>query len=72
MSIETKYSKILLVDDDIDLLEQNKLLLESKGFAVTTAESGMEGYELFLTTRPDAVIVDLIMEWIKEERDIRA
>ncbi len=29
--------KILLVDDDLDLLEQNKLLIESKGYEVITA-----------------------------------
>jgi hypothetical protein len=31
MQINEKVKKILLVDDDIDLLEQNKTLLESKG-----------------------------------------
>jgi len=30
--------KILLVDDDFDLIEQNKLILESKGFEVITAD----------------------------------
>jgi CheY-like chemotaxis protein len=62
MEITEKYKKILLVDDDIDLLEQNKLLLESKGFQVVTAESGEEGYNVFLAEKPDACVVDLIME----------
>ncbi|MBK7632624.1 MAG: DNA-binding response regulator [Ignavibacteriales bacterium] len=39
--------KILLVDDDLDLLEQNKLLIESKGYEVITANSGKEGFEVF-------------------------
>ena len=39
--------KILLVDDDLDLLEQNKLLIESKGYEVITANSGKEGFETF-------------------------
>ena len=56
------YKKILLVDDDIDLLEQNKLLLESKGFNVVSAESGEDGWKLFQKEKPDAAIVDLIME----------
>lgn len=60
--IEERYKKILLVDDDIDLLEQNKLLLESKGFTVVTAESGEDGFKLFQKEKPDAAIVDLIME----------
>ena len=57
-----KINKILLVDDDYDLIEQNKLLLESKGFEVVTAESGEEGLEVFEKELPDACVVDLIME----------
>jgi DNA-binding response OmpR family regulator len=57
-----KFKKILLVDDDVDLLEQNKLLLEAKGFNIITADSGKEGYEVFLREKPDAAILDLIME----------
>jgi CheY-like chemotaxis protein len=56
------YKKILLVDDDIDLLEQNKLLLQSKGFNVVSAESGEDGWKLFQKEKPDAAILDLIME----------
>lgn len=62
MSITEKIKKILLVDDDIDLLEQNKVLMESKGFKVITAESAKEGIEAFNKNKPDAAIVDLIME----------
>ncbi len=54
--------KILLVDDDFDLLEQNKILLESKGFNVITAENSEEGFNLFQKEKPDAAILDLIME----------
>ncbi len=57
-----KINKILLVDDDYDLIEQNKLVLESKGFEVVTAESGEEGFEVFKKELPDACVVDLIME----------
>lgn len=54
--------KILLVDDDIDLLEQNKVLIESKGYEVITAGSSKEGWEIFKKIKPDAAVVDLIME----------
>lgn len=60
--IEKKFKKILLVDDDIDLLEQNKLLLESRGFTIVTAESGEDGFKVFQKEKPDAAIIDLIME----------
>lgn len=62
MSLSEKVKKILLVDDDYDLLEQNKLLMESKGFHVITASSGKEGIEVFNAELPDAAIIDLIME----------
>lgn len=58
----SKNKKILLVDDDIDLLEQNKILIESKGYKVITAEDGKTAWELFKKEKPDAVILDLIME----------
>ncbi len=54
--------KILLVDDDIDLLEQNKILIESKGYEVITANNSKEGWEIFRKTNPDACVIDLIME----------
>lgn len=62
MAITDKIKKVLLVDDDIDLLEQNKVLLESKGFEVVTAESGKEGLEVYNKIKPDAAVIDLIME----------
>jgi two-component system alkaline phosphatase synthesis response regulator PhoP len=62
MELSSKVKKVLLVDDDIDLLEQNKTLLEAKGVEVFTAESGEEGIKKFADVKPDAAIVDLIME----------
>lgn len=60
--ITDKIKKILLVDDDIDLLEQNKTLLESRGFQVITAENSEDGFKIFQKELPDAAIIDLIME----------
>jgi CheY-like chemotaxis protein len=54
--------KILLVDDDLDLLEQNKILLESRGYQVVTADNTKKGWELFKSIKPYAAILDLIME----------
>ena len=62
MNLLDKVKKVLIVDDDFDLLEQNKMLMESKGFIVVTAESGKEGFEVFQKEKPDAAIIDLIME----------
>jgi DNA-binding NtrC family response regulator len=54
--------KILLVDDDIDLLEQSKISFESNGYTVVTAENVDEGWQVFQKEKPGAVVIDLIME----------
>lgn len=57
-----KVKKILLVDDDYDLLDQHRVLLEAKGYKVFTADNVEDGWNLFKKEKPDAAIVDLIME----------
>ena len=47
MSLHEKVHKILLVDDDIDLLEQHKILLETKGHKIVTAENVEDGWNVF-------------------------
>ena len=54
--------KILLVDDDVDLLEQSKVQIEANGYSVVTAESSSEGWERFNAEKPDAAVIDLMME----------
>ena len=52
---------ILLVDDDPDFLEQNRLLLEANGYAVRTAESGRQCLAAVEACRPDLIILDMVM-----------
>lgn len=59
---EVKTKKILLVDDDLDLLEQHKLLFESKGYQVVFADNAKDGFEVYKKEKPDAAVIDLIME----------
>ena len=54
--------KILLVDDDPDLIEQNSTLLISKGYDVVTADNVPDAWETFKREKPDAAVLDLIME----------
>lgn len=54
--------KILMVDDDIDLIQQYKPILEQAGYNVEVAYSGEEGLGTFKKFKPDAMIVDLSME----------
>ena len=55
---------VLLVDDDLDFLEQHKLLLQAKGFEVLTAESQAQAEELLKTARPDVAVLDLMLEHV--------
>ncbi len=52
----------LLVDDDIDLLEQLKMRMETMGFSVITAESQAEAEKLIETENFDLAVFDLMLE----------
>lgn len=54
--------KILLVDEDHEILESLRLRLENLGITVYTSENTAEGLSLFKKHKPDAVAVDLMME----------
>ena len=56
-----KKHKILIVDDDNDILLLLKKWLEGDGFDVATAESAEEALENFEKTRPNLVVTDLFM-----------
>ncbi len=53
---------ILVVDDDDSIRESTQLTLEVvSGWTVMTADGGRSAIELARTTRPDAVLLDLMM-----------
>ena len=45
--------KILLVDDDPDLLRRVRMILEAKNYKVAAAYGGVEGLEKARTEKPD-------------------
>lgn len=51
--------KILLVDDETDLLAVLEMALRKSGFDVETAVNGLEGLELARTGKPDLIVLDL-------------
>jgi len=53
--------KILIVDDDPDLVEAVSSILESKGYDVVAAYGGVEGLEKARTERPDLIVLDVMM-----------
>ena len=54
-------AKILIIDDDIDLVEVMRITLESVGFEVVDAQEGRKGLEKVEKERPDLVILDVMM-----------
>jgi CheY-like chemotaxis protein len=55
-------ANVLLVDDDQDLIEMNKTLLEQRGHTVLVAYSAAEALQVVQANRPDAAVVDVMME----------
>ena len=55
-------ARILIVDDDTDLLEGQRLFLEKQGYEVQTALSIEDGLARAREAPPDMVIADLMME----------
>src|SRR3954454_5402065 len=68
--------RILVVDDDSDVRELLRILLERAGFQVTTAADGREALRRTYAVRPDLVVLDVAMpglsgwETIDRIRDI--
>lgn len=56
-----KSIRILLVDDEEDILEALSFNLEANGFRVSTAGSGNQAFELFQKREFDAVVTDIKM-----------
>jgi CheY-like chemotaxis protein len=54
--------KILVVDDDLDILERMTAILSGAGYEVVTAEGRVAAEEVMLKVKPDLAIFDLMME----------
>jgi two-component system alkaline phosphatase synthesis response regulator PhoP len=55
-------AKILIIDDDPDIVTSVKLSLESAGHQVIAASGGEEGLQKIQHDRPDLIILDVMME----------
>lgn len=59
-------AKILIVDDDPDIVLATRLSLERAGHRVTSASNGAEGLEKLTAERPDLIILDVMMDTATE------
>lgn len=53
--------KILLIDDDNDIISFLSLLLEDNGFDVISAKDGDIGFEKAINEKPDLICLDITM-----------
>ena len=59
-------AKILIIDDDPDMVLAARLCLREAGHEVIEAASGAEGLEKIKTERPDLIVLDVMMNTTTE------
>jgi DNA-binding response OmpR family regulator len=55
-------ARLLVVDDEADLLAMLEVLLAQRGYQVETASSGLEALEKAQAQPPDLVLLDVMMQ----------
>lgn len=69
---EAKRKRILLVDDDPEIIESMRVALEAKGYEIIVARDGNQGLVLADREDPDLIILDGMMPkrsgWLVLER----
>lgn len=61
MDGKTEETKILVVDDDPDILDALTTILEAQGYTVVTAQDGIEALANLKAKKPNLMILDLLM-----------
>jgi CheY-like chemotaxis protein len=54
-------TKILCIEDDLDMIDYIKLILGKAGYEVIGADGGVKGLEAMRQEQPDLVLLDLMM-----------
>ena len=58
---DTTAKTILIVDDDRELVDGLRTVLERQGFRILTAHDGHQGKQVIYNQQPDLVILDMMM-----------
>ncbi|QGJ71894.1 Two-component system response regulator [Planctomycetales bacterium 10988] len=61
MAEKEEKKRILLVDDDNEIVESMRVVLESQGYRILIARDGNQGLALAEREEPDLVILDMMM-----------
>ena len=67
--VDTSKSKILVVDDDVQLLRDIQDHLEQRGYTVATASDGLSALAMAKSMAPDLVVLDITFPDIKTARE---
>ncbi len=54
-------AKILVVDDEPDMVEMIRMMLENADYEVVVGHDGQDGVEQAKAEKPDAIVMDLMM-----------
>lgn len=54
--------RVLIIEDDLDLTEAMRMILEANKYEVETASSGAEGLRKVKKVKPDLIILDIMLE----------
>jgi DNA-binding response OmpR family regulator len=57
----TKKKHILCIEDEAEMIELMRLVLEREGFEVTGAVGGEQGLKAMRQNKPDLILLDLMM-----------
>ena len=60
---------ILCIDDDKDILDTLRIVLQENGYIMNEALSAEEGLKVYQEVQPDLIIVDLMMEEVDAGRN---
>ena len=61
-----RQGKILIIDDDPDITQAMRIILENKGYEVRSAPDGAEGMDRLKEAKPDLIILDVMMRTSQE------
>jgi DNA-binding response OmpR family regulator len=53
--------RVLLVDDDTEIVESMRAVLESRGYEILVARDGNQGLAMAESEEPDLVVLDMMM-----------
>jgi DNA-binding response OmpR family regulator len=61
MEVKMSKTKLMIVDDEVDLLAELRPLMERSGFQVFSASNGEQALEIAAREKPDLIILDMLM-----------